>query len=104
MFLGDSTPYSTDTLFLRHIDLLDYLAPALWRNLVVFTSGDTIVRAFDRDTGKIVWQKELPFPTSSAPTIAGDRIYFGMRGDEYGMGTLFQSGEKPKLVCLSARD
>lgn len=101
MEIGDHTPYNVDTLFLRHVRLLDYMAPSLWKNLVIFTSGDAVVRAYDRVTGSSVWTQTFDYPTSSAPTVAGDRIYFGLRGDHAYAQT---GGEKPSLVCISARD
>jgi outer membrane protein assembly factor BamB len=98
MDIGDVTPYNADTLFFRHVRLLDYMAPALWRNTVIYTSGDAIVRAFNAKSGEPVWDQTFGYPTSSAPTVAGDRVYFGLRGAEDG------SGDPPTLVCISARD
>ncbi len=99
--LGEKTPVNRDTAFMRHVALLDYLAPSVWRNFVIFTSGDIFVRAFNTETGEVVWKAEFDYPTSSAPTIAGDRVYFGVRGDE---NEKDGGGVKPKLVCLSVRD
>jgi outer membrane protein assembly factor BamB len=76
------------------------MAPALWRDRVIFTSGDTVVRAFEDDTGEIIWERHFQFPVSSSPTVAGDRVYFGVRGDE----SEGASGSSPRLVCLSAKD
>ncbi|MEJ2663306.1 MAG: PQQ-binding-like beta-propeller repeat protein [Spirochaetia bacterium] len=84
-------------VFYRSIELLDYMAPAVWNNLVIYTSGDTLVRAFYADSGEVAWQTALDQPTSSAPLVAGDRIYFGVLGDE-------KKGIPPRLVCLSAAD
>ncbi|HMX56996.1 MAG TPA: PQQ-binding-like beta-propeller repeat protein [Leptospiraceae bacterium] len=95
------TPPTRETVFMRHVQLLDYLAPALYKDLVIYTSGDSVVRAFDTKTGSPAWRKNLPYATSSAVTVAGDRIYFGMRGDEAVEGV---TGKKPKLICMSARD
>ncbi|MBN1798717.1 MAG: PQQ-binding-like beta-propeller repeat protein [Spirochaetales bacterium] len=81
-------------VFYRNIELLDYMAPAVWNNLVIYTSGDTLVRAFHADTGETAWQTKLQQPTSSAPLVAGDRVYFGILGDE--------QGSSPRLICLSA--
>ncbi len=83
--------------FFRHIDLLDYMAPSLWKDLVIYTSGDTTVRAFDRRNGELVWKQKFDLPTSSAPTIAGGRIYFGVRGAA-------ALGRPPRLVALAASD
>ncbi len=97
---GEKTERNRDTMFMRHVYLLDYMAPALWRNRVIFTSGEAIVRAFEAESGEVLWEKHFAYPTSSAPTVAGDRVYFGIRGDEQNLA----SGEKPKLICLSAKD
>ncbi|MCE9597584.1 MAG: PQQ-binding-like beta-propeller repeat protein [Spirochaetia bacterium] len=93
------TPWNRETVFMRHVQLLDYLAPSLYKDLVIYTSGDSIIRAFDSKTGSPAWRKQLTYATSSAPTVAGDRIYFGMRGDENAEGV---SSKKPQLVCMSA--
>lgn len=103
MQMGGNTSIDTDTLFLRHVPLLDYMAPAVWKNTVIFTSGDTVVRAFDGRSGDIRWTREFEYTTSSAPVIAGDRIYFGLRGAErFADGSV--ADEPPKLICLSARN
>ncbi|MFW6181316.1 MAG: PQQ-binding-like beta-propeller repeat protein, partial [Spirochaetota bacterium] len=117
-------------LYRRNLKLLDYLAPSLWRNLVVYTSGDAVVRAFRAQDGKPVWRRVFDSPTSSAPTVAGDRVYFGLHGEVEGMtrggsapgasaprgeGSIRNGGSgtgglesaaprKPRLVCLSVRD
>jgi outer membrane protein assembly factor BamB len=103
MDIGTRVTFDQENLFLRHIELLDYMAPSLWNNLVIFTSGDTVVRAFEAKTGKIAWRKTFSHPTSSAPTVAGDRIYFGLRGDEGGHSGLFGE-EEPQLVCIAAKN
>ena len=96
---GPHLPRSPRTMFRANLNLLDYMAPALWKDLVIFTSGDSVVRAFKKSTGRIVWRKPFEHPTSSAPIIAGDRIYFGIYGDREDLGTA-----PPRLICLSARD
>lgn len=93
-FLEKNTELYAFDIFYRNIELLDYMAPAVWNNLVIYTSGDTVVRAFYADSGKMAWQTKLKQPTSSAPLVAGDRVYFGMLGDE--------QGTPPRLICLSA--
>jgi eukaryotic-like serine/threonine-protein kinase len=75
-------------------DIIDYMSPGLWNNLVIYTSGDTIVRAFNITNGNLVWQKQFDHVTSSSPTIAGNRVYFGLRGDP--------GGTPAQLICLSA--
>ena len=81
--------------FLRNIDLLDFMAPIVWKNLVIFTGGDCAARAFDADSGILRWERVFDTPVSSAPTLAAGRVYFGLLGDEI---------RKPQLVCISARD
>ncbi len=97
MEMGQFVAPDQNTLFLDHVDKLDYMAPALWGDLVIFTSGDRVVRAFHRKTGRLVWRKKLDYPTSSAPTVAGDRIYLGTRG-----GRGYFQYAPPQLICLSA--
>ncbi len=105
MDIGQRTPWNRDTLFMKHIDLLDYMAPSLWKNLVIYTSGDAIIRAFDKDTGEVAWMRRLDYPTSSAPTVAGDRIYFGVRGGNFGYSeSMGDVGDSPLIVCLSAKN
>lgn len=79
-------------------DIIDYMSPGLWNNLVIYTSGDTVVRALNIKNGTLVWQKRFEYITSSTPTIAGDRVYFGLRGDDDDT----PGGEPAKLLCLSA--
>ena len=84
-----------------NLALLDYLAPALWKNLVIYARGDYIIEAYKAKTGEPAWRTEYIQPVSSSPIVAGDRVYVGLRGslDE-------DSPEKPVpslLLCLSAR-
>lgn len=94
--LGGYIPDSPLSYLYSTTDIIDYMAPGLWNDLVIYTSGDTIVRAFRARNGSLVWQKRFDHVTSSSPTIAGDRVYFGLRGDAV------PGGEPAKLVCLSA--
>ena len=98
-FFGDQVTANFDTLFIQNIKLLDYMAPSLWKNMIVYTSGDSVVRAFHSKKGTFAWKRQFDYPTSSAPTIAGDRIYFGVHGDN-----LSPEGKKPRLICLSIRN
>jgi outer membrane protein assembly factor BamB len=82
-------------LFLRDEELLDFMAPTIWKDLVIYTGGDTMARAFDAKTGLLRWEEAFDMPVSSAPTVAGGRVYFGLLGDDY---------TPPRLVCISARD
>ncbi|MCL2765329.1 MAG: PQQ-binding-like beta-propeller repeat protein [Treponema sp.] len=90
-------PYFEDTwnYFMRNLDILDFMAPTVWKDLVIFTGGDNLARAFDAGTGRLRWVKDFGIPVSSAPTIAGGRVYFGLLGDEI---------SPPQLVCISAND
>ena len=86
-------------LFREMVELLDYMAPAVWRNRVIYTSGDSVVRAFDRDSGDQLWERSFDARTTSAPTVAGDRVYFGVSAAQT------PEGERPpRLIALSARD
>ncbi len=95
---GPGGPGNAEALFTRDLRLLDYMAPSLWRNLVIYTSGDSVVRAFRTSNGQLAWEHKFPYPTSSAPTIAGGRVYFGLDGDPHNPKI------PPELVCLSARN
>nr|AGS52431.1 protein kinase [uncultured bacterium contig00100] len=84
-------------LFVGYVELLDFMAPAIWKNLVIFTGGDMVARAFDAKTGSLRWERAFDMPISSSPTIAGDKAYFGILGDtELNIPAL--------LVCISVRD
>jgi outer membrane protein assembly factor BamB len=93
-FLGNKTKLVGFDIFYRSLELLDYMAPCVWNNLVIYTSGDSVVRAFHADSGDFAWKVIMSHPVSSAPLVAGDRVYFGLLGDE--------NGTNPRLVCLSA--
>jgi len=82
-------------LFRRNVDLLDFMAPTVWKDLVIFTGGDFAARAFDAKTGVLRWEQVYDSPVSSAPTVAAGRVYFGLLGDDF---------IPPKLVCISAKD
>ncbi len=96
---GDMVALDPKTLFNLNLKLLDYLAPAIWKDTVIYTSGDSVVRAFNSKSGILKWTRHFDFATSSAPTVAGDRIYFGLRGDDSS-----PYGQKPRLICLSVRN
>jgi len=81
--------------FLRNLEILDFMSPAVWKDLVIFTGGDNTARAFDSKTGDLRWEKVFDAPVSSAPTIASGRVYFGLMENDY---------NKSRLVCISARD
>ena len=81
--------------FLRNVEILDFMAPTVWKDLVIFTGGDRAARAFDAKTGVPKWEQVFDAPISSAPTVAAGRVYFGVMGDDY---------NPSQLVCVSARD
>ncbi|MDR0503876.1 MAG: PQQ-binding-like beta-propeller repeat protein [Treponema sp.] len=81
--------------FIRNVDLLDFAAPTVWKDLVIFTGGDCVARAFDAQTGVLRWEREFDMPVSSAPTIAAGRVYFGLLGSDL---------TPPQFVCISARN
>jgi len=81
--------------FLRNLEILDFMAPAIWRDSVIFTGGDNAARAFDANTGELRWERVFDIPISSPPVIAGGRVYFGLLGDDY---------NPSQLICISARD
>jgi outer membrane protein assembly factor BamB len=87
--------YDVWDYYIRNVSILDFMAPAVWKNFVIFTGGDNAARAFDANTGVLRWERVFESPVSSAPTIASGRVYFGLLGDDY---------NPPKLVCISARD
>jgi outer membrane protein assembly factor BamB len=93
---GNLTPESVYFYFSELYRNLDYLAPAVGHGLVVYNAGDRVTRAFDKKTGAGRWTRTFGQLVSSAPTIAGDKVYFGLRAN--GMG------QKDKLVCLSLSD
>jgi outer membrane protein assembly factor BamB len=82
-------------LLRRNVELLDFMAPTVWNDFVIFTGGDRVARAFDAKTGALRWEQVFETPISSAPTIASGRVYFGLLGDGF---------NPPQLVCISARD
>jgi outer membrane protein assembly factor BamB len=82
-------------LLLRNVDCLDFLAPTVWNDLVIFTGGDRAARAFDAKTGALRWEQVFDLPISSAPTIASGKVYFGLLGNDT---------TPAELVCISARD
>ena len=81
--------------FLRNVDVLDFLAPTVWRDLVIYAGGDCIARALDANTGTLRWEHIFDTPISSPPTIASGRVYFGLLGNDH---------TPPQFVCISARD
>jgi outer membrane protein assembly factor BamB len=81
--------------FERNTDVLDFMAPTVWKNTVIFTGGDSAARGFDTRTGLLLWERVFNNLTCSAPTTASGRVYFGLLGDDR---------NPPQLVCLAASD
>jgi outer membrane protein assembly factor BamB len=81
--------------FWRNTEILDFMAPTVWKDMVIFAGGDAVARAFDAKTGVLRWEKAFDMPISSAPTIASGRVYFGLLEGE---------NTPARLVCISARD
>jgi len=92
--LSYTRPKEIYDYFLKNVEILDFMAPAVWSDLVIFTGGDNTARAFNANTGELVWEEVFNIPVSSPPTIAGGRVYFGLLGDD-----IIPS----RLVCISAR-
>ncbi len=82
-------------LFARNMNVLDFMAPSVWRNSIIFTGGDCAARSFNAASGELLWEKVFDSPVASAPTVAAGRVYFGLLGDDF---------NPPKLVCISAQD
>jgi outer membrane protein assembly factor BamB len=94
---GERVRRNSEELFRKNLQLLDYMAPVVWRDLVIYTSGDSVVRAFDQDSGNLAWRRRFAYATSSAPIVSGDRLYFGLYGDPNAV-----DGNPPRLISLSA--
>ncbi len=110
--IGMRATISPFELFTNNLEILDYLAPSLWKNLVIFSSGDTTVRAYVQKNGAMAWTHTFQYPTSSPPTVARDRVYFGVHGDNLSndlspgipdRGDTLSGYTPAKIVCLSAR-
>ena len=93
--LNFRAPGESWSYFERNIHTLDFMAPAVWKNSVIFTGGDKAARSFNAKTGEMRWEKVFNTPVSSPPTIASGRVFFGLLGDLY---------NPPQLLCISAND
>lgn len=90
--ISPGTDFSAPQSFAEGILLLDYGAPLLWRNRVIYACGDSVLRSFDARDGREAWSREYAETISSAVSSAGDRLYFGLRSRD----------GKGRLVCASA--
>ena len=77
--------------------LLDYAAPLLWRNQVIFAMGDQLLRSYNSRNGRTMWMKRFERPISTAPTLAGDRLYFGLEALD-GLGELIAASPSSGAV------
>ncbi|MDR2953046.1 MAG: PQQ-binding-like beta-propeller repeat protein [Treponema sp.] len=87
--------YDIARYYVRNVEMLDFMAPTIWKNLVIYTGGDSVARAFNAETGIPRWERVFDTPIASTSTVAGGRLYFGLLGDDI---------NPSKLVCLHARD
>lgn len=79
---GNNPPADLYNEYRRNMNILDYMAPAVWKNKVIYSTGDNVVRALDARTGGVAWSHRFKFRTTSAAVIAGDRVYVGLAGSE----------------------
>ncbi|MFP4643815.1 MAG: PQQ-binding-like beta-propeller repeat protein [Spirochaetales bacterium] len=82
-FAGDP-PQNLGGYFQELTNILDFQAPALWRDRVISASGDNTLRAFEEESGSIAWETSLANRTSSAPMTSGDVVFVGLHGDASG--------------------
>ncbi|WP_028973305.1 PQQ-binding-like beta-propeller repeat protein [Spirochaeta cellobiosiphila] len=82
-------------LFYEQSMLLDYEAPLLLGDQVIYATGDYVLRSFKRLTGRDNWKMTFDYPIATAPTLAGGYIYFGLRADD--------SIGISQLVCVDPR-
>ncbi|OGG62199.1 hypothetical protein A3C87_01250 [Candidatus Kaiserbacteria bacterium RIFCSPHIGHO2_02_FULL_49_34] len=54
-----------------------YSTPIVYKNIIIVTSLDKIIHAFDVGTGKSVWKFATPARIFASPTIIDGRLYVG---------------------------
>ncbi len=86
-----------EDVFWENINLLDYMAPAVWKGTVIYAPGDRSIKSFRIRDGVKKWETFFDTPVSSAPSIGKNRLYAGLRGSSI-------TGINPSLVCLNASD
>jgi outer membrane protein assembly factor BamB len=91
---GEADLITARDYLLKNALLLDYGAPLVWRNQVIFAMGDQLLRSYRASDGQEMWRRMYATPVSTAPTLAGDRMYFGLEAVD-GIGS---------LVCASPTD
>ena len=97
---GEIDPARARRFLLKNVLLLDYAAPLVWRNQVIFAMGDQLLRSYNRKRGNIMWTEHYAQPISTAPTLAGDRLYFGLE-QVNGFGQLVAASPASGLVHWS---
>lgn len=85
-----------EDIFWENINLLDYMAPAVWKNNVIYAPGDRTMKSFKVKDGTKNWESVFDTAVSSAPSIGYNRIYIGLRGDSY-------ADKAPMLVAVDAK-
>lgn len=97
--------YSAQGLLEENVLLLDYMAPVIWKDKVIYCPGDNTVKAFNIYNGNKEWETFLDNPTSSAPAAAGGRIYFGTRGSSfYNDMEEYSDGSSSQLLCVDSKN
>ncbi len=101
--------YAESVLFWSSTSLLDYAAPVLWRDRVIYSIGDQALRSFKADTGEPLWLQDYEKPISTPPTLSGDRLYFGLYVDpddpslsQSSLDEKSETAPRGALVCASA--
>jgi len=87
-----------DEWFNENVKLLDYLTPVVIGGVVIYPNNDRVLRALDKNTGAIVWEKTLPGMASSSAVGSGDRVYVGVRASDD------NPGSTDCLLCFRAAD
>ena len=72
-----------EDIFWENINLLDYMAPAVWKRNVIYAPGDRTLKSFRIEDGSKNWETVFDTPVSSAPCIGKDVVFVGLRGDMY---------------------
>ena len=86
---------SSEDIFWENINLLDYMAPAVWKKNVIYAPGDKTLKSFQIENGAKNWETVFDTPLSSAPCIGNNRVYVGLRGDLY-------NNKEPVLAAVNA--
>jgi outer membrane protein assembly factor BamB len=71
------------------IDGWVYGSPATWNGLVFDTGYDGSFEAMDARTGNVKWSVQLPYGTTSSPTVIGNYVYVASHGRTHARGNLW---------------